>query len=169
MFTIGAFQLNNPGIPPQAQSCYPEYTLICDTSTFDSHPGAQAEGVVRKPRVDPKTLMPLHPIEHRVLDYMTVMKNYYLKYNRIFVEQYLQVPLKREQMVTMEDRKEVLPNRIEIPGKYWPSDHFSLVYDVNIGTRFKYTGPPPGGQKDGVKMAMPANNVQANNVPASKS
>ena len=63
---------------------------------------------------------------------MTIMKNDFLKKNRVIVDQYLSIPDKMNYYTETEDGKKVPPTKQYLPGENWPSDHFSLAYDVKI-------------------------------------
>lgn len=83
---------------------FPDFTLICD---------------IRKAKVGPTP-------DHRCLDYMFVKQNDFFKQNQILVEKYLELP--GRQYLPPEGQVATLA----IPGPEEPSDHFSMVYDLNI-------------------------------------
>ena len=83
---------------------FPDYTLICDT---------------RKAKIGPSP-------DHRCLDYVFVKENDFFKNNQIVIEKYLELP--KRQYLPPEGQVA----QLAIPGPEWPSDHFSMVYDVNI-------------------------------------
>ena len=83
---------------------FPDYTLICD---------------IRQSKVGPTP-------DHRCLDYVFVKENDFFKQNQVLVEKYLELP--RRQYLPPEGQVATLA----IPGPEWPSDHFSVAYDLNF-------------------------------------
>lgn len=125
LFSLKAYQEHGDAIPTK-EALYPDFTLICDT---------------RKANVGPS-------VEHRCLDYILFRRNelspefnkrlninnnhQQFKENEvsygIVVDQYLSLPERQPMPANPEEEA-----HLTIPGPTWPSDHFSIAYDVRIG------------------------------------